>query len=183
MQRFTPLVAILLTLLTGPANVAGQSQSAAPPAPPCETSPEHKQFDFWVGSWNVEDAKGNAVGKNVIERLERGCVLMENWTGLRGGTGKSINFYDATTHRWRQTWVSSAGNVNEYQGEFKDGAMRFEGRLSGRGNNGGNKAGALLRLTFFPLGPDKVRQFSESSTDGGKTWQVNYDFIYKRQAS
>lgn len=176
MQRFIPLVAILLTVLTGPANVAGQSQASAPP---CEAFPEHKQFDFWIGTWSVEDPKGNAVGKNVIERLERGCMLMENWTGLRGGTGKSINFYDATSHKWRQTWVSSTGNVNEYQGEFKDGAMRFEGKQSGRGNN----AGALLRLTFFPLGPDKVRQFAEASTDGGKTWQVNYDFLYLRQKS
>jgi tetratricopeptide (TPR) repeat protein len=145
-------------------------------ARPCEALPEHKQFDFWVGSWNVEDTQGNAVGKNVIERLEDGCILMENWTGLQGGTGKSINFYDATTHKWRQTWVSSTGNVGEFQGEFKDGAMRFAGTPSGRGGGAG-----LSRLTFFILGPDKVRQFSESSADGGKTWNVNYDFIYVRQ--
>jgi tetratricopeptide (TPR) repeat protein len=146
-------------------------------ARPCEVLPEHQQFDFWVGSWNVEDTRGNAVGKNVIERLEDGCVLLENWTGLQGGTGKSINFYDATTHKWRQTWVSSTGNVNEYQGEFKDDAIRFEGKMSGRG--GVNST--LLRLTFFKLSPDKVRQFSESSADNGKTWNVNYDFIYVRQ--
>ncbi|MEN3330774.1 MAG: hypothetical protein V7641_139 [Blastocatellia bacterium] len=146
-------------------------------ARPCEALPEHKQFDFWVGVWNVEDTQGNAVAKNIVERLEDGCLLLENWTGLQGGTGKSINFYDATAHKWRQTWVSSTGNVNEYQGEFKDGAIRFEGTLSGRGGN----TNALLRLTFFKLGPDKVRQFSESSADGGKTWNVNYDFIYVRQ--
>ena len=148
-------------------------------ARPCEALPEYKQFDFWVGSWNVEDTQGHAVGSNVISRLEQGCVLMENWTGLQGGTGKSLNFYDAATRRWRQTWVSSTGNVNEYQGEFKDGAMRFEGKLSGRG--GGSTT--LLRLTFFNLGPDRVRQFSESSADGGKTWSVNYDFIYVRKNS
>jgi tetratricopeptide (TPR) repeat protein len=146
-------------------------------ARPCESLPEYKQFDFWVGSWSVEDTQGHAVGTNLISRLEQGCMLMENWTGLQGGTGKSINFYDAATRRWRQTWVSSTGNVNEYQGEFKDGAMRFEGKLSGRGGS----STALLRLTFFNLGADRVRQFSESSADGGKTWSVNYDFIYKRQ--
>lgn len=145
-------------------------------ARPCEALPEYKQFDFWVGSWNVEDTQGNAVGKNVIERLEDGCILMENWTGLQGGTGKSINFYDATTHRWRQTWVSSTGNVGEFQGEFKDGAMRFTGTPTGRGGGPGQS-----RLTFFILGPDRVRQFSEASSDGGKTWNVNYDFIYLRQ--
>ena len=42
--------------------------------------------------------------------------------------------------------------------------------------------GSLLRhLQFFNLGPDKVRQFSQGSTDGGKTWHVEYDLIYTRQ--
>src|ERR1051325_8984748 len=99
MHCYILLVAILLPLLTGPANVAGQSQTSSPPAPPCEAQSEYKQFDFWVGTWNVEDTKGNAVGKTVIERLERGCILMENWTGLKGGTGKSINFYDNASHK------------------------------------------------------------------------------------
>jgi hypothetical protein len=36
-------------------------------------------------------------------------------------------------------------------------------------------------LQFFPLGPDKVRQFSQGSTDGGKTWSVEYDFTYIRK--
>jgi len=31
------------------------------------------------------------------------------------------------------------------------------------------------------LGPDKVRQFSRGSTDGGKTWNVEYDFTYTRK--
>lgn len=148
-------------------------------AKPCDALAEYKQFDFWVGSWNVEDTQGHPVGTNTIQRLEDGCIIMENWTGLPSGsgTGKSINFYDGLTHKWRQTWVSSTGNVGEFQGEFKDGAMRFEGKPSGRG--GGP---AMSRLTFFILGPDRVRQFSEASSDGGKTWTVNYDFIYKRKA-
>jgi len=37
------------------------------------------------------------------------------------------------------------------------------------------------QLQFFPLGPDKVRQFSQGSTDGGKTWTVEYDFTYIRK--
>ena len=32
------------------------------------------------------------------------------------------------------------------------------------------------RPTFFNLGPDQVRQFSEQSNDGGATWSVGYDF-------
>ena len=145
-------------------------------ARPCENLPEYKQFEFWVGDWDVQTPQGQRVGANRVERLEAGCVVMENWTGLQGGTGKSINFYDATTRKWRQTWVSSTGNVSEFQGEFKDGAMQFLGSRSGQGGGPG-----MNRLTFFNLGPDRVRQLAESSSDGGKTWSVVYDFIYIRK--
>jgi hypothetical protein len=37
-------------------------------------------------------------------------------------------------------------------------------------------------LQFFKLGPDSVRQFSQGSSDGGKSWQVEYDFTYIRKS-
>jgi prolyl oligopeptidase PreP (S9A serine peptidase family) len=36
-------------------------------------------------------------------------------------------------------------------------------------------------LQFFNLDKDQVRQFCEQSTDGGKTWQTQYDFLYVRK--
>jgi len=38
-------------------------------------------------------------------------------------------------------------------------------------------------LQFIPQGPDAVRQFSQGSTDHGKTWTVEYDFTYNRKKS
>ena len=38
-----------------------------PPAKPCETE-RHRQFDFWIGSWDVHDAQGKHVGENEITR-------------------------------------------------------------------------------------------------------------------
>jgi tetratricopeptide (TPR) repeat protein len=149
---------------------------AARIARPCQSYPEYKQFDFWVGDWNVQTQQGQMVGTNTVQRIEDGCILLENWTGLQGGTGKSINFYNVGTGKWRQTWVDSTGNVAEFQGQYKDGALRYEGEGYPRG---GQKV--LSRLTFFNLGPDRVRQFAEQSTDGGKTWNVSYDFIYLRK--
>ncbi len=37
------------------------------------------------------------------------------------------------------------------------------------------------RLQFIKLSPDKARQYSQSSTDGGKTWKPEYDFTYVRK--
>jgi hypothetical protein len=39
-----------------------------------------------------------------------------------------------------------------------------------------------VRLTFYPLGADKVRQFSEALNADG-TWSVNYDLIYTRRTT
>ena len=143
---------------------------------PCQYAPEYKQFDFWVGEWNVETQQGQPAGKNIIERIEEGCILMENWTGAAGGTGKSINFYNASTKKWRQTWVDSTGNVAEYEGGYKDGAMRFDGDPV---VNNGKKI--LRRLTLSSLGPDRVRQLFEQSADDGKTWTPQYDLIYVKK--
>lgn len=143
---------------------------------PCQFAPEYKQFDFWVGEWNVETTLGQPAGNNVIQRIENGCIIMENWTGAQGGTGKSINFYNASTGKWRQTWVDSTGGVTEYQGEYKDGAMRFDGNPIIQ-----NGQKILRRLTLSSQGPDRVRQLFEQSADDGKTWTPQYDLIYVRK--
>jgi hypothetical protein len=36
------------------------------------------------------------------------------------------------------------------------------------------------RFIFFNEGPDKVRQFNETSADDGKTWVTGYDLTYLR---
>lgn len=143
---------------------------------PCLYQEEHKQFDFWIGEWNVQNSQGQPVGTSSIQRIENGCIILENWTGGQGGSGKSLNFYDSSLHKWRQTWADSSGGVSEFAGEYKDGAIRFEGE-----SHAPNGAKTIRRLTFFNLGPERVRQFSEASTDAGKTWTVDYDFTYVRK--
>jgi tetratricopeptide (TPR) repeat protein len=142
---------------------------------PCSFAPEYKQFDFWVGEWNVEN-NGQQAGINRIERILDGCVLLENWTSARGGTGKSFNFYDAATGKWQQTWVDSTGNVLNLHGVYKDNALRFSGETR---TQSGVKT--MHRLTFFNLGPERVRQLWEQSTDDGKTWNVFWDGTYTRK--
>jgi hypothetical protein len=55
--------------------------------------PSARQFDFWIGRWQVSQA-GKPAGNNHIEKILDGCALLENWTGAQGGTGKSLNFFD-----------------------------------------------------------------------------------------
>lgn len=182
------LSALLLPLMT----ITTQPPQPAPPPPkPYDCSaPEHRQFDFWIGEWDVvpnPDTRpanapppppGRKPGRNIIAKAHNGCVIVENWDDRIGGTGQSFNVYDRAKKRWQQTWVDSNGGLHEYWGELKDGNMVYTGevplppasRFQGR---------RTVRLTFFPLGPDKVRQFSESLNVDG-TWSINYDLIYTR---
>jgi hypothetical protein len=142
---------------------------------PCMYSPKSRELDFWVGEWDVT-ISGQTVGTNSVQRLEDGCVIMENWASVPAAqTGKSINFYNPTTGKWRQTYVGNDLGIWEMSGEYRDGAMRYEGKIySPRGE-------VMTRMTFFNLGPDKVRQLGENSTDGGKTWATVWDAMYVRK--
>lgn len=158
-------------------NVFAQNQSVAsqPPAKPCGAKPEYRQFDFWVGEWDVQ-VSGQQAGTNSVQLILGDCVIFENWTGARGMIGKSFNIYDAAKGRWQQTWVDSTGNVLELYGEFKDGAMRLTGEKLGP-----NGAKIINKLTFFPLEGGRVRQLWESSRDDGKTWNTVFDGLYIRK--
>jgi hypothetical protein len=181
------LFSMILTLVMQ----APSPQPATPPKPFDCAAPEHRQFDFWIGEWDVvpsaamaasspPPAPGRKPASNVVERAHNGCVLIENWDDRTGGTGQSFNLFDRTRKRWHQTWVDSNGGLHQYEGELKDGTMVFMGevplppasRFQGR---------RTIRLSFIPMGPDTVRQFSESLNSDG-TWSVNYDLIYTRRA-
>jgi hypothetical protein len=94
-------------------------------AHPCLARPESRQLDFWLGEWDVH-VNGQSVASSKIESVLDGCIVQENWMPPGTMGGKSWNFYNAATRKWEQVWVGSGGVV-KFEGEFKDGAMRFEG--------------------------------------------------------
>lgn len=146
---------------------------------PCAYIPENRQFDFWLGDWDVVTTKESAsVGTSHIEKAVGDCVIWENWTSLGTGyTGKSYNIYNADLKRWEQFWVDNAGGLMHFYGALKDQVMDFY--TDEIPQSDGTKL--KRHLQFFNLGADKVRQFSQGSTDGGTTWKVEYDFTYNRR--
>lgn len=145
---------------------------------PCEYLPEYRQFDFWVGDWEVFGPSGRKAGENKIEKVGNGCVLRENWTGSGGGQGKSMNYYDHSTREWVQVWVGGGADVLPARGGLVDGSMVLKGKhylRDGRVQE--------YRGTWTPLEDGRVRQFLEKSNDGGETWFVWFDGYYKRKAA
>jgi len=140
---------------------------------PCEYDPRCREFDFWVGNWEVTMPSGVVAGYNRVEKSLNGCLLIENWESSSGGSGKSINFYDPSVGKWVQNWVDSRGNVIHYAGGMEKGSMKFEGY-----NYASDGSKEMSRMTFTPLENGKVRQFIEQSTDEGKSWYVWFEGIY-----
>ena len=143
---------------------------------PCKHDPKSRDFDFWIGDWDVVDAKGNKLGQSHVDLELGSCVIHENWKGALGGNGQSFNVWDAGRKQWFQTWVDDSGGMHQYGGDLKDGAMRFSGELTTRQ---GQKS--RLRMTFTPLPDGRVRQYLESSTDDGKTWVAGFDGYYVKK--
>ena len=135
-----------------------------------------RQLDFWLGPWDAIDAKGQRVGANVITLAENGMIVHESWTGAQGGTGQSINYYDPAGRVWRQAWVFPNGGVVHYQGNFKDGAFRYEGEHIAPD---GAVAKAICTLT--PLADGRIHHVIKHSKDGGTTWETYFDAHYVRQ--
>ncbi|MCB9857770.1 MAG: tetratricopeptide repeat protein [Phycisphaerales bacterium] len=135
-----------------------------------------REFDFWVGTWDVFDGNGNQVGTNRIEKVENGCLIIEHWSNMRGNTGQSYNFIDPTDRKWRQVWVDGAGNVVRYEGVVKDGAMHFTGNYTPQRGRP-----AIARGSLTPDADGKVRHVIEHSDDNGKTWKPYFNGIYIRQ--
>ena len=107
----------------------GMSQAAPPSAPPPCPAPEQRQFDFWLGEWEVFGGPDGAtrLGDNRIERDASGCWLVEHWRGASGLHGTSTNAWDAGYGVWRQFWVGADGVVLRLQGGLEDGAMVLRG--------------------------------------------------------
>jgi tetratricopeptide (TPR) repeat protein len=145
---------------------------------PCEYDPVYQQFDFWVGDWDVLTPGGAKAGTNSIQKVAGGCALLENWSSIYGGGGKSLNFYEPSKHKWVQMWADSSGEIIPTEGEYKDGAMHLEGELI---EQSGKKS--LYRGTWTPLPDGRVHQFLEQSLDGGKTWNTWFDGFYSRRKS
>lgn len=144
---------------------------------PCAHDPAFRQFDFWVGEWQVKSPEGAPAGTNSITIENGDCWVHEHWVGM-GGNGESFNFYNPTTKKWHQTWLDDQGQVAEFDGDLRDGAMVMEGYRQGV-----NGSRIPARLTLTPRPDGTVRQLGENSNDSGKTWTTLYDLTYVRKGA
>ena len=147
--------------------------------PSCEELEVHRQWDFWIGEWDVvsNDSTRTPAGSNTITAEHTGCVLTENWVSASGGTGSSINFFDAARGVWRQIWVAPAYVIEIEGGLDENGAMALVGEL----RTFRSRQVSAFRGTWTEISDGLVNQLFEIADPETGEWNVWFDGLYIRR--
>lgn len=154
--------------------VLALAATTAPPPHPCRNAPEYRQFDFWVGEWDVEN-NGKRTARSSIQLILDGCVIFENFDADGGYSGKSLSAWDAGEKRWEQHYTDTGGSSRYWVGAMDGEKMVMTTEFM----RGATKV--INRMTYSKEGADRVRQLIEVSIDGGKTWKAGFDGMYVRR--
>ena len=177
--QLSALIAAFAIAAAAHAQTATTTAGTPPPPPPACTAPEHRQFDFWVGHWDVFDPKsGKTVGESLIEKVYHGCGIRENWQP-RKDQGGSLNIYLPAQKQWFQTWIDAQGSRGEFVGGWNGKAMVIEGDWPAPADPAKPNR---VRMTYTPNPDGSVLQEGISSADGGKTWKPSFAFLYRHHA-
>lgn len=163
-------------------SIQAQEQAPEPQAPPkfvCESMKGFNDFDFWLGEWNVysNDGKHTLQGSNLITKHHKNCLIMENWTSVQGGTGRSMNYFDPVEDQWRQLWVAGGYSIDYTGGLDASGSMVLNGKINyyktGKSHD--------FRGKWTANADGSVRQFFEQKNSETGEWGVWFDGLYERK--
>lgn len=149
---------------------------------PCLGNPKNRELDFWIGEWNVFNAKTNRPeGTNSIQMGAGGCMLLENWTDItETSTAKSMTFLNPDNGKWEQVYIDNGGKrvLKFTNGALSGDVMKFS--ILTKGEDGKDQVGELV---FEKKTNGEVRQYQQTTPDGGKTWNIVFDLIYRRKGN
>lgn len=139
--------------------------------------PGPRQFDFWLGEWDVTWGDGQHA-RNRIEAVLDGHVILENFDGRAAIPlqGMSVSVFHPVREVWQQTWVDNTGNYWSFAGRLAEGRMILATTVERDGQPIG------LRMVWFNLQPNALDWHWERSDDGGQTWSVLWALHYTRRA-
>jgi hypothetical protein len=151
---------------------------------PCSSS-DARQFDFWLGEWDLswpaEQAGGEPgetmTGINRVSKLFGPCVIEENFATDDGSfLGRSLSVYDEKAVTWRQTWVDSAGGYLSFAGGMKGDDMVLSTEPVADGDEV-----VVNRMVFTNITPDSL-YWQWQKSNGGDSWSDLWTITYKRRS-
>jgi hypothetical protein len=138
-------------------------------------APEYRQFDFWLGDWDVFDFDdpNTRVARVQVERMLDRCVLRESYTDNNGRQGQSLCTFDIGSKLWHQTWVTNGGQLLLLDGNLRGGEVV----LSAVEHTADGKARHVRGRWKAVDGG--VRETADTSPDGGKGWKPSFDPMFR----
>jgi hypothetical protein len=157
---------------------------AAPPEPPAAPWDGQHDFDFELGSWKTHIARllHPLSGSTTWVEYDGTSVVRGIWNGganlleleVSGPSGHiealSLRLYNRQSHQWSLNFAnSSAASLGQATiGEFHDGRGEFfdQETIADRA--------VLVRFVISDITPSSCHFEQSFSTDGGRTWEVNW---------
>ncbi len=139
----------------------------------------HRQFDFWVGEWDVNlriqqqngEWEDKVQSTAMIYRILDGRAILELWNENKfnqGIKGYSLRYFNEDKNKW-ELWLNWPGKNSSgsstLEGSFRHGRGEF---FSEYAKN--DSVTVTQRYTFCDITPTSLRWDNASSEDGGKTW-------------
>ena len=150
------------------------SASAGDASAPACLSPDYREFDFWLGDWDVFEIGGTSpVAHTRVETALDHCAIREVYESTDGMRGESLSAYDVSRRVWQQSWFTNRGDLLVIEGHRETNAMVLEG--SRKTANGIE----TVRGTWLPES-GAVRETALVSNDGGKSWKPWFDLIFRK---
>lgn len=165
--------------------------AAQPNVAPRLDLPKARQFDFWIGEWDVANwwwqkggtwvKAGDATCK--VYAVLGGAAIIEHWQGNMGQSfkyGFSARAYDRRKQKWVLVlnWpnVANQTGFGTLEGAFTHGRGEFYSSFRTPDGKEGES-----RFSFSDISREKFRWDSARTTDGRRTWHTNWVMRFKRR--
>ena len=169
-------VAALVSLISAP------TQAQSPQLQPTLDNEPARQFDFWIGKWDVNlrirqpdlSWRDSIRATAYIYPVLGGKAIVELWDS-QPIKGFSLRYFDRQRKKWVLflDWPSpNRSSISSLAGGFRHGRGEF---FSHQGEQ-------LSRYTFSDITKDSLRWDDAFSKDGGKTWTHNWIMEFQRTA-
>lgn len=156
--------------------------------------PEARQFDFWIGEWDVENqnsAPGSAgwsttgSATNRVYAVVGGCAIVEHWRGYAFPAaghivGFSVRAWDPGARQWEIVLLWPMGSPPRFgtsAGRFEDGRGVFRNRFATPAGDA-----VVSRLDFYDITDTAFVWSNGVSRDEGETWTSSWIMEFTRRS-
>jgi hypothetical protein len=144
---------------------------------PCSITAASQQLDFWLGEWSVTYPGSSTPSTSRVSLELDSCLVVENWVGGKGHSGKNLFAYSADDQKWHGMFADNEGRVHVFEGKVSAESAEFYGPSR-------DAAGQQVvnRIKIVRINSQKVQQTWEKSTDGKTTWTTVFEGEYSRKS-